>query len=109
MIAIIAATLLAFGHEDGPISKFNNNRPDFEGHSAVQMYDIERCLIDLDGKLGAPTVYRQPDRPDRETLLWGDKSRTLRRIDLRKDGDGTYVTAWHPRDDAAKCAGLAAD
>ena len=91
---------------DGPFSKFDNNKPDFEGRSARGIYDIERCLIDMGGKLGAPFVYSQPDRPGVVQLLWIDKARALRRIDLTKDGDGTLVKAWHPRDRAAACAGL---
>lgn len=106
--ALIAALGLAVPAvaSDGPFSKFDNNTPDFAGHSTLAIYDIERCLIDMGGKLGAPVAYSQPDRPGFVQLLWGDKARTLRRIDLKSDGTGTMVTAWHPRDKAAACAGI---
>ena len=91
---------------DGPFSKFDAHKPEFEGRSDLAVNEIERCMLDIGGKYGPPTVYRQPDRPDTVTMLWIDKQTTMRRIDLRKDGNGTLVRAWHPRDQAADCAGL---
>jgi len=91
---------------EGPFSKFDNDTPTFQGSSSRNIYDIERCLIDMGGNLGAPFVYSQPDRPGVVQLLWIDKARALRRIDLRQSGQGTDVKAWHPRERAADCAGL---
>jgi hypothetical protein len=102
MILALVLALVA----DGPFSKFDNETPTFAGRSSRGIYDIERCLIDVGGKLGAPVVYSQPDRPGEVQLLWINMSRALRRIDLKADGTGTMVKAWHPRERAAECAGL---
>lgn len=108
-LVAIAAVLSGLGPvhaADGPFGKFDDHKPEFEGRSARSMYDIERCMLDIGGKYGPPTVYSQPDRPEIVTMLWTDKSTAMRRIDLRIDGSGTLVRAWHPRDQAADCAGL---
>lgn len=91
---------------DGPFSKFEDHAPDFQGVSSRGINDIERCLIDMPGKIGAPHVYRQPDRPKAVRFLWIDKARSIRRIDLEEIDGKTKVIAWHPRKLAAECAGL---
>lgn len=106
LLKVALVSLLSTANSNGPFSKFDDHEPDFRGYSSRNIYDIERCLLDMPGKLGPPVIYAQPDRPGVVTLLWIDKARAIRRIDLRHDGDGTNVTAWHPRERVVTCAGL---
>lgn len=91
----------------GPIAKFDTKLPLSDYHSAVKLEDAERCLIDL-AQAPAPSVYRQPDRPNDVMLLWFKAPEggggALWRIDLRRDGNGTHVKSWMPLKQAADCA-----
>ena len=51
------------------LGKIRREPPDDQFVSAVPMFDIERCAIEVDA-ISVPTVYRQPDRPDQEMMVW---------------------------------------
>jgi len=67
--SVIPFILLANATFAGPISKFDDKTPDFEGTSNIALFDLERCLTDLDGYV-VPVVLRQPDRPNEINLIW---------------------------------------
>ncbi|WP_271300631.1 hypothetical protein [Sphingomonas sp. CV7422] len=103
MTMLVALILLAGG--DGPISKFSTRSPDAVVTSARAMGDVERCLIDADGRL-PPNVYRQPDRPDEVTLLWlGPNGLAQARADIHREQTGSKVTSWGVGKAARTCAG----
>lgn len=43
--------------------------PVFSTATAKNMYELERCMIEVDGPI-MPHVYRQPDRPQRVMMVW---------------------------------------
>jgi hypothetical protein len=51
------------------LGKIRSQAPDDEFRSSVGLYDIERCMIDVDA-IDTPTVYRQPDRPNFTMIAW---------------------------------------
>ena len=78
----------------GPISKFEEKTPDVETTSSISIYDIERCLTDLDG-WPVPFIYRQPDRPDETNILWvSTYGQTMARAHLKKVDSGVAVRIW---------------
>jgi len=91
---------------EGPISKFQGRPPVIERRSAKSIGDIERCLIDLPG-VPIPNVYRQPDRPNKATIIWianGQFNGTaMARADLEGDEDGTSVRLWLKDASAQAC------
>lgn len=44
------------------LGKLNQKNPETIFKSKKSIFDIERCIIELDAP-GLPSVYRQPDRP----------------------------------------------
>lgn len=91
----------------GPISQFDHRPPVADYVTSRALEDVERCLIDLDG-WGAPSVYRQPDAPDKVTLIWfkGGTFAGLAnaRLDLERMTTGTRVRSWMPAKQAKDCA-----
>ncbi|WP_294358481.1 hypothetical protein [uncultured Sphingomonas sp.] len=101
---VLAAVTLSSA---GPIAKFQSRPPLAEYDSAVQAGDVERCLIDLP-QAPAPSVYRQPDRPDDVMLIWFKAPEVggaiLYRVDLHRTATGTHVRSWMPAKQVAECA-----
>jgi hypothetical protein len=87
----------------GPISKFDDNTPAAAFTTARGLADVERCLIDMDG-WPLPVTYRQPDRPDRVTIMWSVSDKALGRVDLAATPSGTAVTAWIKGKQFERCA-----
>lgn len=101
---LIALILLAGG--DGPISKFASRTPDAVIASQRPVEDVERCLIDTDGRL-PPVVYRQPDKPDDVTIVWtGPNGLAQARVDIHRVGSGSQITSWAFAKAANICAGV---
>ncbi|MBB3910830.1 hypothetical protein [Sphingomonas desiccabilis] len=106
---MIAAALLLLSAPalSGPLSKFDEKEPVADYDTPASIGDVERCLIDMDGWL-APNVYRQPDRPDRVTLVWiaggVGAGKAAARIDLSVTPAGTHVRSWMPAKQALACA-----
>ena len=100
MIALaVSSTALA-----GAVDKFDSKKPEIDGYVNQGMFDIERCLINMD-RVTIPTVYRQPDRPDETMLLWtGASVNVAARADLKRQGTGTYVKMWMGNSEARRCA-----
>lgn len=46
-----------------------NTTPVFTTATVKRMYDLERCMIEVDAPI-MPHVYRQPDQPERVMLVW---------------------------------------
>lgn len=86
----------------GPLSKFEDREPVLRTVSPVALHDLERCLIDMDG-WPLPMVIRQPDRPDRVTLVYYIQNRTMGRIDLAAVAGGTSVVAWEIGNQGRSC------
>lgn len=100
---LFALILLAAG--DGPISKFAARTPDAIIASQRSIGDVERCLIDSDGRL-PPIVYRQPDKPDDVTIIWtGPYGLAQARADIHREGAGSKITSWTFAKAAKLCAG----
>lgn len=78
----------------GPISKFQDDEPDVKTNSVVSLFDLERCLTDMDG-WPVPFIYRQPDKPDEVNILWVVNAKTVGRAYLKKFSDGVEVTIWN--------------
>lgn len=101
---LIALMLVA---ASGPVSKFDSKAPLAEYDSVRKLEDVERCLLDMSGQF-APTVYRQPDRPDDVMLLWSKPAEaagiTAFRLDLHRTPAGTHVRSWMPAKQVAECA-----
>lgn len=89
----------------GALSKFDKKAPTQNYISAAKIFDIERCLLDIEGRL-APVAYKQPDRPDDVTLLWpGPNWSTAARVSLhRLSDDRTSVVAWLDWGSIRECA-----
>jgi hypothetical protein len=79
----------------GPISKFDEKKPDIEQVSTVPLFDLERCLIDMDDYQGA-FIYRQPDRPHEVNILWvwTDSRFTIARAHLKVVDGVLAVRVW---------------
>jgi hypothetical protein len=68
--------------------------PEFTATVPLNMYDIERCVIDTDN-IGKPWVYRQPDRPNDVMLVWESSdfgNATV--LEMRKEGSTTSMKFW---------------
>lgn len=92
-IMAIAFMLIGGQLNAGPMSKFEDKTPQIEMISAIDLFDLERCLTDLDG-YPVPFIYRQPDRPDEMNILWVINARTHSRAYLKKMPDGVAVKIW---------------
>ena len=88
-IALIPLQALA-----GPISKFDEKKPDIEQVSTVPLFDLERCLTDMDG-WPVPFIYSQPDKPDEINILWVVQSTTKARAHLKVVDGGVAVRIWN--------------
>ena len=93
-ILAMAFLFLGSAAAAGPISKYDSKKPDFEGVSNVPIFDIERCLTDMDG-WPVPYIYRQPDRPNEINVLWvATTAMTMGRAHLIKSETGVAVRIW---------------
>lgn len=68
------------------LGKIRNSPPDDVVESSRNIFDIERCMIDVDA-VSVATVYRQPDRPKEVTLAWW----TAIVVTMEQAGNGTLV------------------
>ena len=88
----------------GPISKFDAKPPTgrYETHQTLEQ--VERCLIDIPN-YGPPNVYRQPDRPDAETLIWSSGAGvSVGRVDVARTSAGARITSWFDEKQVSACA-----
>jgi hypothetical protein len=105
---LFAVAALAFSHPAfaGAVDKFDKRPAEIEGYVAQSMFDIERCLINMD-RATVPWIYRQPDRPDDTLMLWPAGDNTIgARIDLKRQGNGTFVRIWMNNAEVRRCAPL---
>lgn len=68
--------------------------PEFTATVPLNMYDIERCVIDTDN-IGKPWVYRQPDRPNDVMLVWESSdlgNATV--LEMHKQNSTTSMKFW---------------
>lgn len=85
----------------GPISKFGE--PDLVLESRRSASEIERCLIDTPGRF-APSIYRQPDRPNQTTIVWSNGSGVaIYRVDLMTTASGTRIKSWKSEKQVRGC------
>jgi hypothetical protein len=89
-------------HASGPFSKFDQRPPDVVETTARNIFDVERCLLDMEG-FPAPAVFRQPDRLDRVTLLWLVNNRAVGRADIVSIGPTTHIKFWNLGKQATAC------
>ena len=59
--------------------------------SKFSIYDLERCLIELDTAV-APIVYRQPDRPDEELVVYAERGTIFSLLELAASAGSTAIT-----------------
>lgn len=105
---VVAIGLLSSPALAGAVDKFDKKPPEYEGYSARSIHDVERCLINME-RVTVPYVYRQPDRPDDTMLLWtGASVNVAARIDLKRQGEGTFVRMWMGSKEAHQCAPVTA-
>jgi hypothetical protein len=104
LMMIISAVAALAAQENGPVSKFDGMKADFAATSAKDIFEVERCLIDLRDQR-APLVYRQPDRPSESTIIWTIlDGQAASRITLSKASGGTKITGWRTPKGARGCA-----
>lgn len=103
--ALLLVSLAGFA---GPISKFDKLAAK-QIQSDLTLETVERCLIDLD-KWGMAVVYRQPDRPDKVTILWPKGGQYAGnsnvRVDLVRKNAGVEIYSWMPGDAISECASI---
>ena len=92
-ILIAAVALSASVAIAGPISKFDDRKPDLEMVSSVPLFDIERCMTDMDN-WPVPFIYRQPDRPGELNMLWVYNMKTIARAYFVTTPAGVVVKIW---------------
>lgn len=66
--AVVAATWLSPAIASD-VAGLMKTQPVFSNTTNKNMYDLERCMIEVDGPI-MPHVYRQPDRPQRVLMVW---------------------------------------
>lgn len=95
IIMLSAIALIPLQVVAGTNSKFDEQKPLIEQVSTLPLFDLERCLIDMDDYPGA-FVYRQPDRPDEVNILWvWTESRfTIARAHLKVVNGAVAVRIW---------------
>jgi hypothetical protein len=94
IIILFSIALMPLQAVAGPISKFDEKKPDIEQVSTVPLFDLERCFIDMDGYAGA-FVYRQPDKPEEVNILWVVQGFTIGRAHLKVVDGGVAVRVWN--------------
>jgi len=55
------------------ISEIRANKPEFTAEVSLNLFDVERCVIE-NNNIGKAWVYRQPDRPEEVMLSWESRS-----------------------------------
>lgn len=88
IITLLIAMLFVAPASAFDLGKIRNLPPDDTVNSKLNMFDIERCMIDVDAASVA-SVYRQPDRPNEVTLVWF----TAIMVTMVANDEGTYVEA----------------
>jgi hypothetical protein len=89
--AMVMQTGIAHADDIGSVRK---KVPEFSATVPMNMFDIERCVIDTDN-IGKPWVYRQPDRPNDVMLVWESSdfgNATV--LEMHKDGNTTTMKFW---------------
>lgn len=76
------------------IGGVRKKEPEFVASVELNIFDVERCVIDTDN-IGKPWVYRQPDRPDDVMLVWessdfGDATV----LEMHRDGRDLRLKFW---------------
>ena len=51
------------------VGSYNGKDPDRVIQTQRGLYDLERCIIEIDGP-SVPSAYRQPDRPGEVLIAW---------------------------------------
>jgi hypothetical protein len=93
-ILLSAIALCASQVSAGPISKYDDKKPDLEMVSSVPLFDIERCMTDMDN-WPVPFIYRQPDRPGELNMLWVYNMKTIGRAYFVTTPAGVVVKIWN--------------
>ena len=68
-VLVFALALVPVGAVASDIGRLGKLEPDITLTSTKNIFDIERCIIEMDGP-GIPSVYRQPDRPQRSQIAY---------------------------------------
>lgn len=90
-ISALTCVSAASADDTGGVRK---KTPEFTATVPVNMYDVERCVIDTDN-IGKPWVYRQPDRPNDVMLVWESSdfgNATV--LEMHKEGGTTTMKFW---------------
>lgn len=67
--------------------------PEFTAEVDMNLFDVERCIIDTDN-IGKPWVYRQPDRPNDVMLVWESSDFGNATILEMKGSDRISIKFW---------------
>lgn len=103
-VAAFAALVVPAVAVAGPISKWDDRKPDFDYVSRANLHDVERCILDSDG-WSMPMVYRQPDRPDAVQLIYIDgDGKSAGRIDMVMVDGSLRIKAWQGPKAITSCA-----
>lgn len=51
------------------VGSYHKTKPDAEVQTGLKLYDLERCMVEIDGP-SVPVTYRQPDRPNTLMIAW---------------------------------------
>jgi hypothetical protein len=70
VVGMAAAFAVTFGHAvAADLTGLMKTNPVASQTTSKGLYDLERCMIGVDGP-SMPYIYRQPDRPERVTVVW---------------------------------------
>ena len=66
---VLAAICCALPASAADLPGLMRSRPVLVRDADIGMYDLERCILSVD-QPNLPFVYRQPDRPAEELVVW---------------------------------------
>lgn len=69
LLVVIPLMILPWVARADSIGLVRAKAPEFAATVDLNLYDVERCMIDTDN-IGKPWIYRQPDRPHTVLLVW---------------------------------------
>ena len=90
LIAMVVASAVATPAAAINIKEAAQRRVEAEASSIKSLYDLERCIIDIDAGT-APNIYSQPDRPNEALIVYSSSGLIYALIQLEKSQTGTAL------------------
>lgn len=90
VLGVVALTMMPTALSAADIGKLSRAQPDMQLQSEKSIYDIERCIVEVDGP-GIPSIYRQPDRPNHTLIAYSMNSAVIFLVGLERNETGAKV------------------